>query len=303
MIVNMVSASIDRAVVDDMLVPMLAAPGLTAGHCDRMLALLLEHESRTIDAYTEGLRAEYLGSRATLHDMVYEQQRLRRQCESIGSPAGPSVVAALAEPVLISAWRPGVPMPRPGVGQQLQALADRMRSLRNIPDLDARIARTTPDELARQVDKLNEVYRGMLGAAHATDLERIRKSNERPRSLDAVDLPTRVTRGLLPAFTAFTQRLASSKARLRIAEGQVAVRRWQLGHDGELPPSLDAAAKDAGLLSVPLDPYDGRPIRFAVVDGRPTVYAIGQDGRDDGGRIDNARSPDSGDVLLRLPVR
>ena len=63
----------------------------------------------------------------------------------------------------------------------------------------------------------------------------------------------------------------------------------------------DEAARDAGQFSGLLDPYDGRPIRFAVVDGQPTVYAIGQDGRDDGGRVDNFRSPGSGDVLLRLP--
>ena len=59
--------------------------------------------------------------------------------------------------------------------------------------------------------------------------------------------------------------------------------------------------KEAGLTSVPVDPFDGQPIRFAIVDGQPTVYAVGRDGRDDGGKIDNARTPDSGDVLLRLP--
>jgi hypothetical protein len=31
------------------------------------------------------------------------------------------------------------------------------------------------------------------------------------------------------------------------------------------------------------------------------VYSMGQDGRDDSGKINNTRSPDSGDVLLRLP--
>jgi hypothetical protein len=67
-----------------------------------------------------------------------------------------------------------------------------------------------------------------------------------------------------------------------------------------VPPSLEAAAKEAGLPAVPVDPYDARPIRFAVVDGQPTVYSIGQDGRDDGGKTDNARTPDSGDLLLRL---
>ena len=103
------------------------------------------------------------------------------------------------------------------------------------------------------------------------------------------------------AFKSFTQSLASAKARCRTAQALLAVRRWQLSHDGDLPPSIEAAAKDAGLRSVPIDPFDGRPIRFTIFDGQPTVYSVGQDGRDDGGRIDNSRTPDSGDVLLRLP--
>jgi hypothetical protein len=143
----------------------------------------------------------------------------------------------------------------------------------------------------------------LLGAADAPYLERIKKSKERPRSLETVDIQTRVTSGLLSAFTAFTQGVARSKARTHVALGLVAVRRWQLGHGGALPTTLEAAAQEAGLRAVPVDPYDGQPIRFAIVDGQPTAYSIGQDGKDDGGRIDNARRPDSGDVLLRLPRR
>ena len=88
---------------------------------------------------------------------------------------------------------------------------------------------------------------------------------------------------------------------MRVTEGLVAVRRWQLDHGGAPPPSLAVAMTEAGWPRVPIDPYDDRPIRFAVVDAQPTVYSIGQDGRDEGGMIDNTRSPANGDVLLRLP--
>ena len=119
--------------------------------------------------------------------------------------------------------------------------------------------------------------------------------------LDATDIHTRVTRGLVSsAFKEFTRVLAREKARGHAAQGLIAVRRWQLAHNEEVPASLEACAKEAGLPAVPVDPYDSRPIRFAVVDGQPTVYSIGQDGRDDGGKIDNVRTPDSGDLLLRL---
>jgi hypothetical protein len=38
------------------------------------------------------------------------------------------------------------------------------------------------------------------------------------------------------------------------------------------------------LPAVPVDRFDGNPLRYRVVDGRPLVYSIGSDGKDDGGR-------------------
>ena len=83
MIVDMVSASAERSAVEHMIVPMLGAPGLTVEHCNRMLDLLREHEARSIDAYSEGLRAEYISSRATLHGLIYSQEQLRKELEKI----------------------------------------------------------------------------------------------------------------------------------------------------------------------------------------------------------------------------
>jgi RNA polymerase sigma factor (sigma-70 family) len=302
MITAIVSSSAERGTIEHVVLPMLTAKGLTALHCDRMLALLREHEARSVDAYSEGLRAEYVSNRATLHDLIFEQGRLRKEWESFGNQVGPSIVAEIAEPVLMSALAGNAPLPKPTPGQRIKTLNQRLKSLRNVQDLDALMARTTPDELARQVTKLNELYRGLLSLSDATFLEKIRKSTERPPSLDGVDLQTRVTRGVSSAaFKAYAQSLGTAKARIRIAQALLAVRRWQLAHGTDMPPSMEAAAKEAGLRSIPIDPFDGRPIRFTIFEGQPTVYAVGQDGRDDGGRIDNARTPDNGDVLLRLP--
>ena len=228
MIAAIVSASADRGAIENVVVPLLTPKGLTVEHCDRMLSLLLEHDTRSIDAYSEGLRAEYVSNRATLHDLVFEQDRLRREFEAFGNPAGPSIVAEFAEPVLYSALRGNAPVPKPAPGEQDQS-PERLLSLRNVQDLDALMARTTPDELAKQVAKLNELYRGLLSISEATVLERIRKSTDGPHSLDEVDLQTRVTRGVASsAFTAFTQDVTRAKARIRVAMGLVAVRRWQL---------------------------------------------------------------------------
>jgi hypothetical protein len=300
MISQMVSAAIDQNAFNGVVLPILSAPGVTTSHCDRIITLLAEHEVQSIDSYSEGLRAEYLSNRATLYALIHEQKKLRQEWESFGNKAGPSIVAEIAEPTFYALLAGNAPVPRPGIGERIQAVASQLLSVKNIKDLDAFLAETTPDQLAGQVENLNKVYRGHLQAAGTAFLERIRKVSEQPVFPNPTEVRTRVTRGLLPATAAFTQALATDVALTRITQGLVAVRRWQLRHGGAPPPSLAAAAQEAAIPAL-VDPYDSQPVRFSVVDGQPTVYCIGQDGRDGGGATDAARSPQSGDVLLRLP--
>ncbi len=52
---------------------------------------------------------------------------------------------------------------------------------------------------------------------------------------------------------------------------------------GSWPQSLDMLVPDL-LPVVPPDRFDGRPMRYRLVDGRPRLYSIGADRDDDGGR-------------------
>ena len=167
----------------------------------------------------------------TLHDLVFDQKPAPQGVGELWHPGGPSIVAEIAEPVLT--------VLRPGAAAPCRQCSDNSRprgpitSLKDIPDLDARHARTTPEELAAQVEKLNELYRGLLGVAgapfrNAPQVNRTSAFAGNRRSAHA-----RHSRHWLSDFTAFTRPLARSKARTRVAEGLVAVRRWQLGHRGE----------------------------------------------------------------------
>jgi RNA polymerase sigma factor (sigma-70 family) len=300
MISQIVSAAIDQNAFRGVVLPILSAPGVTISHCDSIIALLAEHQAQSIDSYSEGVRAEYLSNRATLHELIHDQQKIRQEWESFGNKAGQSIVAEFAEPALTSVLAGNAPMPRPTVAKQIQALASQLLSVKNVPDLDALMAGTTPEQLAGQVENLNKVYGVYLQAAGTAYQQRIRKVSEQPVFPNPTDVRTRVTRGLLPATAAFTQSLTMAAALTRITQGLAAVRRWQLRHGGDLPPSLAAAVQEAGMPAVPIDPYDIQPVRFSVVAGQPTVYCVGQDAQDGGGTTDAARSPQSGDVLLRL---
>ncbi|MCH8824542.1 MAG: hypothetical protein IH984_13660 [Planctomycetes bacterium] len=52
---------------------------------------------------------------------------------------------------------------------------------------------------------------------------------------------------------------------------------------GTWASNLDDLVPDL-LPTVPLDQFNGRPIRYALVDGTPVVYSVGNDRDDDGGR-------------------
>jgi hypothetical protein len=40
---------------------------------------------------------------------------------------------------------------------------------------------------------------------------------------------------------------------------------------------------------VPVDRFDGQPLRYRLVNGAPLIYSIGMDGDDDGGRVPEGR--------------
>ncbi len=87
---------------------------------------------------------------------------------------------------------------------------------------------------------------------------------------------------LLPALDKAITRFAEDSARLRAAQVALAIERHRLTHQNQLPASLNALVP-AYLKSVPVDPFDGEPIRYRRLPKGYVVYSIGSDGADDGG--------------------
>jgi hypothetical protein len=77
----------------------------------------------------------------------------------------------------------------------------------------------------------------------------------------------------------------------------VAMTRYRLDH-GTLPTTLDQLVP-AYLDAVPIDPYDGNPLRLNTVDGASVIYSIGPDGMDNGGVPINERTG-QGDIIFTL---
>ncbi len=74
-------------------------------------------------------------------------------------------------------------------------------------------------------------------------------------------------------------------ARLATASCGLAVERYRLAH-GALPETLRDLVPTY-LPDVPLDPFDGKPLRYKHFEQGYAVYSVGPDGNDDGGRESN----------------
>jgi hypothetical protein len=106
------------------------------------------------------------------------------------------------------------------------------------------------------------------------------------------------TRALLPALdkvgVAERRRLAGVRSMI----AAVAAERYRREH-GAWPESLDKLAP--GLLTeVPLDPFDGRPLRYRRTADGVVVYSVGENGKDDGGKVRPEEHTQAPDVGYRL---
>lgn len=88
-------------------------------------------------------------------------------------------------------------------------------------------------------------------------------------------------RNLTPAYNRVIVLNVRNIAQIRIVRVALAVQRYRL-MKGRLPESLDELVPDF-LESVPLDPFDGKQIRYKKLDTGFMIYSIGENRIDDGG--------------------
>jgi hypothetical protein len=89
-----------------------------------------------------------------------------------------------------------------------------------------------------------------------------------------------------------------NKAGVRCALVAIALERYRRVH-GRWPDSLAALVPEY-LPRVPIDPYDGAPLRFRRLADRVVVYSVSLDRQDNGGNITNNPTLPGGDLGFRL---
>jgi hypothetical protein len=71
---------------------------------------------------------------------------------------------------------------------------------------------------------------------------------------------------------------------VRVAAAALAIERFRTAHAGALPEGLEQLAPGFGK-TAPVDPIDGKPLRYKTHGASYVVYSIGSDGADDGGVV------------------
>jgi hypothetical protein len=103
----------------------------------------------------------------------------------------------------------------------------------------------------------------------------------------------------LPAITKVTSATVRGQALLRCAYTALALERYRQKH-GRWPDDLPALVPGQ-LGALPLDPYDGKPLRYRRTGRGVIIYSVGADVQDNGGNLDRKRFNQPGtDIGLRL---
>jgi hypothetical protein len=95
-----------------------------------------------------------------------------------------------------------------------------------------------------------------------------------------------ISKIFLNTFSDLAVREARRLATLRVAQTAIAIERFRLAHDNAMPETLDELVPEF-LPDVLTDPFDGRPLRYRLLNPGYVIYSISTDGQDDRGDLDN----------------
>jgi hypothetical protein len=117
---------------------------------------------------------------------------------------------------------------------------------------------------------------------------------------EVAKLPRRalITRSLLPATTKIAESCRRKLAQMRCLKVLLALERHRR-RAGAWPGKLEELAPKL-LSAVPLDPFDGKPLRYRIVADGLVVYSVGPDGSDDGGSVAPGPHGKAKDIGFRL---
>jgi hypothetical protein len=270
--------------------------------------LVLRAADSDFDGALASFRAAWNTARAFGDEPLLQSQRVRLGCaakalfglERILAQGEPSVEAMQAaipcilaedcEPLLLTAWR--------GERATLYELMEAHRAGEIRDETTVELSRrdveaTTLDLLTRMIEVAKLPSGEQVSPMKATGAELAPEMEKHPSMGDAN------AKACFLELASFRTKLLRHTARLRTAAVALAAESHRKTHQGRWPDKL-AELVPAFLHELPLDPYDGQPLRYRVHDDSIVIYSVGPDLVDDGGRIDDPDIFKCTDIGIRL---
>jgi hypothetical protein len=268
---QLVSVAIDGQTYEGPVKRLLAAPDLTAEHCDRLLATLVQHQQQAIDPGAEAMRNDYVTTRTVLHDLQHRTgefdprfMKEEMEIDSIGDLIG-----------------------------GLSSMGQVLPSAR----IDAIVAKMTDDDYAREVAKVNDLYQSVVVLWD-------RPYRQRASGIEAVESGIRLEETpityLLVGGTMAIEAFVHGEAQMHGMQCLIMLRRWKLDRPGEDPSDLESIVTAAGMIEVPRDPYGDGPLQMAQLRNETVIYSIGKDGKDHKAQADWNHGQQAGDFIFRM---
>jgi competence protein ComGC len=195
-----------------------------------------------------------------------------------------ALVRELAEPSLLI----GLRGERAGAHQCLQAIADGRANVNALFGNQGAVVHFMgffPGYLAREHAALLRFHTRLVEAAK---LPREEQDAQFQVLESGVRKEPMLVSMLVPAILKIKEAERRTQANLSCALAALAAERFRIARN-RWPESLDELVKNGFLDAVPVDAYDGKPIRFKhAVDG-PVVYSVGHDKIDNDGNVNRER--------------
>ncbi len=116
-------------------------------------------------------------------------------------------------------------------------------------------------------------------------LTRFQEATKRMEDLSFVHFMIKM---IAPSLGRVAQLDARARSHLDLARTALAIERYRLA-TGKVPERLEELVPQY-LKEVPIDPFDGQPIRYRRMEPGYCLYSIGEDGQDNGGKEKEPRS-------------
>ncbi len=160
-----------------------------------------------------------------------------------------------------------------------------------------------------ELDESNglDVFNAIIEAVDAPDVETLKRAKAAQGGAATLPWYAAISRMTIPSFSTFVGLWIRGVADSRALRAGLACERHRLA-TGAWPETLDDLVPRY-LEAVPIDPFDGKPIRYAHIEEGIKVWSIGEDLADGNGDVQrlarqgNARPGDRGWVLLNPDLR